>query len=590
MNTEAKLRSLINSVQVMTSTLNLDEVLEYLIKEVLHVIDGSNASVLFLYDEKINRLYAKTAAGFDMKHLQYAFLKPGEGMSGKTFLSEKGQIFSTHTDTLEGMQDINPKTKEYYSKARGDLEYPASAICVPLKTKQGCIGVLTVDIYEENVTFTPQDLQLLETFATQAVIAIENATLFSRNERTQRVHEVLSEVSLSQGGLDKITKALASLVQSEVIVHNEFFDLLETSSDEATALGNVLTQEYYSKLKEAMTNGRGSTGIIQFDGQEERIYFFPVRTDDRSIGLISMYLNKDDVLDPLDQFAVEQTVTIFALEITRRERSSYHALTYSGYILDQLLNGKSDKLTLNEMIRTTSGMGEERKYLLVQLTIEEAGFSLKDISHKKEIITRIIRRKMEQLPFKPFILDQNLDIVFMFSYPKQTKETVAYERIRIAFAQIIEEVKQATELSLVAGIGRTVNKLDDVRTSANDASKCVDYLRTKQNKSSLLAYFELGFQRLFLKTEASELEGYVEETIGQLKRYDQENKASLLITLSVYLDLNKNMKETAESLFIHVNTVKYRLRLIREILGIEEIGGEAAFELQLAVNINRFLD
>jgi hypothetical protein len=93
MNTEKKLMSLINSMSVLNSTLDLDEVLHQLIKEVLTVIEGSNASVLFLYDKKLNKLYAKAAVGFDMKHLKNILLNPGEGMSGKTFVSRKGRMF-----------------------------------------------------------------------------------------------------------------------------------------------------------------------------------------------------------------------------------------------------------------------------------------------------------------------------------------------------------------------------------------------------------------------------------------------------------------------------------------------------------------
>ncbi|MFC0560989.1 SLC13 family permease [Halalkalibacter alkalisediminis] len=92
MNTEKKLFSLINSARVLTSTLDLDKVLHQLIKEVLNVIEGSNASVLFLYDQKTNKLYPKAAVGFNMKYLKDILLDPGEGMSGKTFLSRDDSV------------------------------------------------------------------------------------------------------------------------------------------------------------------------------------------------------------------------------------------------------------------------------------------------------------------------------------------------------------------------------------------------------------------------------------------------------------------------------------------------------------------
>lgn len=50
-----------------------------------------------------------------------------------------------------------------------------------------------------------------------------------------------------------------------------------------------------------------------------------------------------------------------------------------------------------------------------------------------------------------------------------------------------------------------------------------------------------------------------------LRRYDQENGTHLYHTLEIFLSLDCNVKETAEKLHVHINTLNYRLKRIEEI-------------------------
>lgn len=61
---------------------------------------------------------------------------------------------------------------------------------------------------------------------------------------------------------------------------------------------------------------------------------------------------------------------------------------------------------------------------------------------------------------------------------------------------------------------------------------------------------------------------YVNEDLLKLQQKDKEDHTSLLHTLEVYLSQNCRLKPTAERLFIHINTLKYRLNQITELTSI----------------------
>ena len=56
--------------------------------------------------------------------------------------------------------------------------------------------------------------------------------------------------------------------------------------------------------------------------------------------------------------------------------------------------------------------------------------------------------------------------------------------------------------------------------------------------------------------------------LESLERYDEENQTELRATLSVYLRHERNQLEAARALFIHPNTMRYRLSRIREVAGL----------------------
>lgn len=82
-------------------------------------------------------------------------------------------------------------------------------------------------------------------------------------------------------------------------------------------------------------------------------------------------------------------------------------------------------------------------------------------------------------------------------------------------------------------------------------------------------YDDLGFYKLLpVIQQYYENENYENEKLVKLQKYDRLNNTDLFNTLLVYLQFNCKVKEAADSLFIHPNTLNYRLKRISEICAI----------------------
>ena len=82
----------------------------------------------------------------------------------------------------------------------------------------------------------------------------------------------------------------------------------------------------------------------------------------------------------------------------------------------------------------------------------------------------------------------------------------------------------------------------------------------------------------------------MQEELGVLLAFDEKNHASLVETLEVYLDNDKNIGISANQLFLHRNTLKYRINKAQSLLNLDLENANICFQLRLAFKIRKFLN
>ena len=109
---------------------------------------------------------------------------------------------------------------------------------------------------------------------------------------------------------------------------------------------------------------------------------------------------------------------------------------------------------------------------------------------------------------------------------------------------------------------------------------------------SPLAFEDTGSYRLLLPAmseDPAELERFFDETVAPLAAYDDQYETELVATVEAYLDNNGNVTPTAETLFTHRHTVRYRLERVRELCGHDMSSTEGREKLGLGLKAMRVL-
>jgi hypothetical protein len=159
----------------------------------------------------------------------------------------------------------------------------------------------------------------------------------------------------------------------------------------------------------------------------------------------------------------------------------------------------------------------------------------------------------------------------------------------ISFADFIAYMKKFNSfLSCFIGLSRPSRDLGRIRDKYLEAMRAAEFVR--EGELPVRSYMELGFSHLLYHINNKDvLEEYCNDIISPLITHDRETNGDLLDTLIRYLRSDCNINAVAKELSIHENSLRYRIKRIEEILGLNLKSYNAVTELNNAVKAGIFL-
>jgi signal transduction histidine kinase len=182
---EADVIRIFEATRAMTSTLQLSELLEMVMKLVCEVVHAEVSSIL-LMDHATNELYFDVALGEKGGALHQIRLKNGEGIAGWVAQNAKAAIVNDVANDPRWTQK-GDKASQFKTRA---------ILAVPMLVRDRLIGVMEGINRVDGEAFTQDDAEVLEIFAAQAAVAIENARLFeSIRQEKEKMSTILGEMA-----------------------------------------------------------------------------------------------------------------------------------------------------------------------------------------------------------------------------------------------------------------------------------------------------------------------------------------------------------------------------------------------------------
>ena len=137
------------------------------------------------------------------------------------------------------------------------------------------------------------------------------------------------------------------------------------------------------------------------------------------------------------------------------------------------------------------------------------------------------------------------------------------------------------------GIGTVVDSIKDLARSYKEAQVALEVGKVFDTEKNIISYENLGIGRLIYQLPTTLCEMFLQEVFkdGSLDNLDRET----LLTIQCFFENNLNVSETSRKLFVHRNTLVYRLEKIRKLTGLDLREFDHAITFKVALMVKRYL-
>ena len=269
------------------------------------------------------------------------------------------------------------------------------------------------------------------------------------------------------------------------------------------------------------------------------------------IGYIVLYEHNRKFID-LD-FNVISLLCDVLSEIMRKNSlyDNSSGLIYE-YLIAQLLNGSlSDEALIYERLKLADLNPQDEFYLVVINDLK------KDIANHH--LVDFFRGTLENI----FPLSKSLYFngkIVLIIYLKNKSDDMISSSLK-NFEDFLRENR------LFAGMSFKETNILNIKSDYEQSLKALQLGLRLNRKGPLFLY--QNFMAYHLLDQCRDLSQFCHPGILKLKRYDEEKGSDYYHTLYLYLENNKNISITANQLYIHRNTLKYRIDKILEIISVD---------------------
>ena len=165
------------------------------------------------------------------------------------------------------------------------------------------------------------------------------------------------------------------------------------------------------------------------------------------------------------------------------------------------------------------------------------------------------------------------------------------ELARRAATAVCQELEVGLHgFTVVVGVSRPTADPSDLHRAGAEALLAANVAEGRG--VSCLSFDETGAYRLLLPAmseDSGELQRFHDETVAPLVAYDEQYETELVRTLESFLEADGNVAKTADKLFAHRHTIRYRLDRVRELTGLDVGSSDGRERLSLGLKAMRVL-
>lgn len=402
-------------------------------------------------------------------------------------------------------------------------------------------------------------------------------------ERGSHIYQALANHAVEGSGLEVMAQVMLEMTGKSVLVQDKRLKPLAQAVAPSLKEAWPAVLEFvsaWSRLPEGLRDRRqaalgGWRDQTLPDGLKRLIC--PIVAKGMARGYLSI-VGAAEELDSLDQLVVEHGAAACALEMAKAKAVSDAEKRARGDFVDAVITGA---LPLEELVRWAQRINydvEPPHAALIWHWAEGA------VTPSLRRLETLVNQSVAQLGLGTLVRPHGNEIVAFCAVTDLGRPEAALTLAQTIYRAAADEYP---DTALFCGVGRSVAEVLEWKDSYREAAQAL-LMSIRLHEQRPLHFGDLSVYRLLFQLESNpELENFCRETLGPL--LDYAGNGDLLETLEAFCERLGNLSQTAERLFIHRNTLLYRMERISQLTGLDMNNPDTRLAVHLALKVRKMI-
>ena len=405
--------------------------------------------------------------------------------------------------------------------------------------------------------------------------------IFSKRATTvlesEKINTTLTQALFARDSVDAISQTLSGILQKTTAILDENNSLLVSTpvGDDGRLFISMLQQGAFDR---ALSDGMMD---ILLPDKTHRLPLPPelqrydavlqqAVSDGRAVGSIVILTEKTQNThgQQIDRIGLTHSATALAIVQMKRKAVTEAEERLRGDLYSDLLSGTVESEEYVAVRADKLGIPLNGIHCVLEVVPEE-GFSHRSGDarlHFGERLKSVAARACGPSMTKLAVLPQSEGYLIILHFSSKTKPEAQEKQIREIYTAVSEQLAGGSA-GFCVGVGEALDSLLGLMQSCRQAQRAIDMGRKTTGACGLFFYGQMGIYSLLDVKSIDELHANCLSELSRIENAFSGSEEAYMETLEAYFACSESPTEMAKALGLHVNTVKYRLRRIREALG-----------------------
>ncbi|MEL1133720.1 helix-turn-helix domain-containing protein [Desulfitobacterium sp. THU1] len=399
-------------------------------------------------------------------------------------------------------------------------------------------------------------------------------------EESLKLQNELLTTLVIGGGLKELVESLSSFIERGVIITNPSYRVLEsTFSNKGFKQGDCF---------DVFTLNPPIPGRVQIVAGEEGLEALTLELSHNSKRLGFLFIcnpGTDD--DNRLKVLTHQARNLYVIEMQKQEELLETGRHYRDAFLFDLFYGNMED---NEDIISRAklwGWDFTQPYVVTVFELENYE-SYSEDHYLVSSLYDIIESVVQPLDKAVIVMKKNEEVILAVPYAEKKRRDFKEFNNMIVNQVLAQAEERIVSRKVRVGTGRRYDQPSELFRSYQEAKVAVRLSVLLKGKGNMTYFRDLGVERILYNHDKQELLEFYREILVDLETHDKQ-KNELVETLENYLSHHCDLKATANALFLHPNSLRYRLKRIEEILDVNLEDFDTIVALIIAFKIKHLI-